>query len=308
MPSDDSKKPDKECVVHDHPVPPSELGRYSVDRDPHSEQDIANYVEGQAPDESVQHVERVKREIVLGDAYDIWDVTTDKDRWWVITNLTNLYSQKYFPSLDYTISFHVGLMARLRSRSGRIDPKEPTPFDEVLRRADQAEERHVAAVEIEDFQAVGMLLRESLLSLISAIRSQVTIEANVEKPQDANFIAWCDLLMNHLCPGGSNKDLRQHLKNTAKETWQVTNWLTHTRNATRAASSIALHSCQTVIGHYVQILEGGRAERVGQCPVCKSRDIRTHFDGAIPPEGEYFASCGACDWNDHPGQEPSAEA
>jgi hypothetical protein len=258
----DPEKPETECVVHDHPVPPSELARYSVDRDPHSEQDIANYVEGQARDEIVQHVERVKREIVLGDVYDIWDVTTDKDRWWVITNLTNLYSQKYFPSLDYTLSFHIGLMARLRSRSGRIDPEDPSPFDEVIRRADQAQERHDSAVEVEDFQAVGMLLRESLISLISALRRWVPISENVEKPQDANFVGWTDVLMNELCPGGSRKDLRQHLKNTAKESWQLANWLTHTRSATRTASSIAIHSCQTTIGQYIPN-SGGRARREG---------------------------------------------
>ncbi len=34
-------------------------------------------VEGQARDETVQHVEKIKREIVLGDTYEIWDVTTD---------------------------------------------------------------------------------------------------------------------------------------------------------------------------------------------------------------------------------------
>jgi hypothetical protein len=217
------KKPETECVVHDHPVPASELGRYSVERDPHSEQDIASYVEGQAPDETVQHVERVKREVVLGDVYEIWDVTTDKDRWWVITNLTNLYSQKYFPSLDYTISFHIGLMARMRSRSGNVDPDEPTPFDEVLRRADQAEARHDAAVEVEDYQAVGMLLRESLISLVRALRRRVPIDDHLDKPKDADFVGWSELLMNQLCPGSGNKDLRQHLKNTAKESWQLAN-------------------------------------------------------------------------------------
>lgn len=294
------KQPD-ECVVHDHPVPASQLGRYSVDRDPHSEHDIASYVEAQAPDEEVQHVERVKREIVLGDVHDIWDVTTNKDRWWVITNLTNLYSQKYFPSLDYTLSFHIGLMARLRSRSGRIDATEPTPFDEVLRRMDQAEERHDAAVEVEDFQAVGMLLREGLISLVSAMRRRFSIAEGIDRPQDANFIGWSDLLMNELCAGGSNKELRQHLKNTAKETWQLANWLTHTRSATKTSSSIALHSCQTIVGHYIQVLEGGRSDRIGSCPVCKSHDIRTHFDSAIFPDGDYYSSCGVCDWNNHPG-------
>ena len=307
MTTGDPAKPETECVVHDHPVPASELGRYSVDRDPHSEQDIANYVEGQARDEVVQHVERVKREVVIGDVYDIWDVTTDKDRWWVITNLTNLYSQKYFPSLDYTLSFHIGLMARMRSRSGNIDPEEPTPFDEVIRRADQAEAKLDSAVEIEDFQAVGLLLRESLISLAQALRRRVPIQDHVEKPKDADFVGWTELLMNELCPGGSNKDLRQHLKNTAKESWQLANWLTHTRSATKTASSIAKHSCQMTIGHFIQILEGGRSDKIGKCPVCKSSNIRTHFDIAISLDGAYYSSCGACKWDDHPGH-ASAEA
>ena len=65
----------------------------------------------------------------------------------VYNPLTNLYSQRHFPSLDYTLSFHIGLMARLRSRSDRVDGTDPTPFDEVFRRIDQAECRFVRAVE-----------------------------------------------------------------------------------------------------------------------------------------------------------------
>ena len=153
----------EDCVVPSHSIPAEELARYSVDSDPHSESDIASYVEGQAPDETVQHVEKIKQEIVLADKYEIWDVTTDKDRWWVITNFTNLYSQRHFPSLDYTLSFHIGLMMRLRSRSDRVDGNDPSPFDEVFRREEQAEHRLDIAIEAEDYQAVGLLLRESLL-------------------------------------------------------------------------------------------------------------------------------------------------
>ena len=40
----EKKAPEQnECVVHTHPVPPAALGRYSVDRDPHSEMDIAGW-------------------------------------------------------------------------------------------------------------------------------------------------------------------------------------------------------------------------------------------------------------------------
>ncbi len=109
--SDHSNNQD-DCAVHSHPVPASELAAYTVDRDVHCEQDIARYVEIEANGEEIQHVEKIKQEVVLGDVYEIWDVTTDQGRWWVITNLTNLYSQAHFPSLDYTLSFHIGLMMR----------------------------------------------------------------------------------------------------------------------------------------------------------------------------------------------------
>ena len=289
-----------ECVIHTHPLPTSELDRYSVDSDPHSEMDIARYVEGQARDENIQHVERIKREIILGEVYEIWDVSTDKDRWWVITNLTNLYSQKHFPSLDYTLSFHIGLMMRINNRSGRVDANDPSPFDEVLRRGEQAQDKHDSALEIEDYQAVGMLLRESLISLIGAMRRRTTIPEGIEYPQDSNFKDWTDVLLNQLCGGGSNKELRQHLKNTAKETWQLVNWLTHARSANKTASSIAIYACQTVIGHSIQIVEKSHTDKTDQCPSCKSRNVRTHFDIKILPDGDYYMSCGVCDWTNHP--------
>lgn len=289
-----------ECVTPIQ-IPAGELERYRVDADPHSERDIATYVEGQARDESVQHVEKIKREIILGSEYEMWDVVTDKGRWWVITNLTNLYSQSHFPSLDYTLSFHIGLMTRLRSRSDRIDAEAPNPFDEVLRRMDQAELKHDAAVEAEDYQAVGVQLREGLISLVDAMRRRTDLRTDDPLPQASNFIGWSELLLNSLCPGGSNKELRQHLKNTSKETWQIVNWLTHHRNAGKTASSIAIHSSQTTVGHFIQILERSRIDKTESCPVCKSREIRSHFDIMIPPDGDYYASCGTCQWTNHPG-------
>jgi hypothetical protein len=227
-------------------------------------------------------------------------VITDEDRWWVITNWTNLYSQRHFPSLDYTLSFHIGLMMRLRSRPDTADSEEPNPFDEVFRRQEQAKHRNDIAVEAEDYQAVGMQLRESLISLIGALRRRVPIPPEMERPQDANVIAWSELLINQLCGGSSNKELRHYLKNTAKETWQLVNWLTHDRNVNNAASTIAIHSCDTVVGHFVHLLMQDRTGNVHQCPVCKSRNIRTHFDVSIEPDGDYFMTCGVCDWSTHP--------
>ena len=64
MAEDDNTESD-ECIIHDHPVPPEEMWRYSPDRDPDAEQGIINYMNGQAPDEEVLHVERVRTEHVL---------------------------------------------------------------------------------------------------------------------------------------------------------------------------------------------------------------------------------------------------
>lgn len=301
FPEDDADGDEKDsCIIPSNPIPARELSQYSVTRDPHLEQDIANYVQGQAPDEVVQNVEKIKQEVVLGDIYEIWDVTTDKDRWWVITNLTNLYSQRHFPSLDYTLSFHIGLMMRLRSRPDGVNSREPNPFDEVFRRQEQAKNRHDNAVEAEDYQAVGMQLRECLISLVGVLRRRVPMKPEVERPHDANFVSWSALLMDELCGGQINKELRQHLKNTAKESWQLVNWLTHDRSANQTASSIAIHACDTVVGHFVQILERERTDRTEQCPVCKSRHIRTHFDISIEPDGDYYVTCGVCDWSGHP--------
>ncbi|MEE8623170.1 MAG: gamma-glutamylcyclotransferase [Alphaproteobacteria bacterium] len=302
MGSEADKPPhEDECVVHDHPVPPEEVRRYSVERDPAAEEDIANYIHGQARDETVQHVERVKTEYIMGEPHEIWDVTTDKNRWWVITNLTNLYLQKYFPSLDYTLSFHVGLMMRLRSRSEGADSSDPDPFDEVFRRQEQAKQRYERAIEAEDYQAVGMQLRECLISLVGVMRRRIEFRADVEKPQGANFIGWAGVLMDHLCPDGKNKELRQYMKVTSEKTWQLVNWLTHDRNANKTASSIAIHGCDMVVGHYIQLLIMDRTDKTETCPLCSSRNIRTHFDIAIEPDGAYFDTCGVCDWTNHPG-------
>lgn len=88
-------------------VPTAALPEMVTPQPEHEAEDIRQYVEDQARDQTVVHLEKVKSEAIANRRMDVWDVHTDKDRWWVITNLTNLYSQEHFPSLDYTLTFHV---------------------------------------------------------------------------------------------------------------------------------------------------------------------------------------------------------
>lgn len=123
---------------------------------------------------------------------------------------------------------------------------------------------------------------------------------NTKLPQVSNFKEWSDLLMGQLCPGSRNKELRRYLKAVTDETWLLVNWLTHDRNASDTATSITIHACDTLIGHYLQISMRAETDNIERCPLCSSRNIRTHFDIAIEPDGEYFSTCGACTWSNHP--------
>lgn len=281
-------KPDSDdCTLPpDHPLPADQLGRYSPERDYLAERDIEDYVHGQARDETVQNVERVKTEYVWGEAYECFDVVTDKNRWWVITNGTNLYSQKHFPSLDYTLSFHIGLSARLLSRSAKSgESEEESPFDEVFRRQAQAADRLEKAVEAVDFQAVGMQLRECLISLAAAVRRRVEPSEGDERPKDANVVGWNRVLVGKLAPGERNDELRNYLRALVEKAWPLVNWLTHHRNANKTAALICVDGVDTIVRHYVRA----------------SRNVRTHYDIDIVPDGAYFEACRECGWDSHPG-------
>ncbi|OBJ46846.1 hypothetical protein A5630_10925 [Mycolicibacterium mucogenicum] len=295
---------DSDCTVPpDQPVPADQLAQYSPDRDYHAEREIADYVEATVHDETVQHVERVKVEHVMGIPYEVWDVTTDADRYWVLTNGTLLYSRRHFQSLDYTLSFHIGLMTRLRSREEKFGAGFVTPFDEVVRRLAQAEEDLDRAVEVVEFQAVGMQLRECMISLMAAARRRTELPDGTEEPQDANVKAWGELLFNHYCPGSSNDKMRGYLKATTDKAWELVNHLTHHRNANRTAALIAKRAVDTITVHMANILTRDLWDRTEQCPRCESRAVRTYFDPEIGTDGDHFQVCDQCDWSSHPGHE-----
>ena len=292
---------DGDSFTHEQPVPPEAMGRYTFERDPHAEREIAHYVELEASDETVQHVEKVKTEYVMGDPHEIWDVVTDKNRWWVITNPTNLYSQKHFPSFDPALSFHVGLMMRMQSRPERSDAYDPHPLNAVARRHEQAEQLHDRAIEPEDYQAVGMQLRECLLVCSSVMQQQVQLPTNVERPQAANFKAWSDLIFNAICPGEQNKTLRQYLKSHSDTTWQLVNWLTHSKSADKIASRIALNATGVVMTNLIFLVRRDADDDAStQCPVCSSRNTRSHYSD----RGGFYETCATCGWNSHPSQAP----
>ena len=150
-----------------------ECGMLSAMETPENERRaIEEYLRSQSgPDFVIQHVEKLTSEYVLGRQYDVWDAHTNEGRWWVITPFTNLYSQDHIRSMDIALSFHIGLMSRVMARDS-VRFKEggtKTWVLEVLRRLEVANDNLERAKEVEDVQAIGMRLRETLLTLIDKL-------------------------------------------------------------------------------------------------------------------------------------------
>lgn len=168
--------------------------------------EILAYVEGQAH-ERVIHLEKAASELVGPVRHNIWDVHCAESRWWVVTNPTNLYSQADFKSRDVALTFHIGLMLRVEYAQEREVPVAPEPADLLLgtwRRWQQAFETYDSGDEAEAFQAVGMRLRECLVSFLDETTTDELVPTGTERPKKADFRGWSELLADVLAAGGSS--------------------------------------------------------------------------------------------------------
>lgn len=174
-------------------------------------EEITACVEGQA-DEAVIHAEKAASELVGPVRHDIWDVHCADSRWWVITSPTNLYSQEDFKSRDVALTFHIGMALRVSYLDERRVPVRPESADLLAgtwRRWEQAFEAYEGGDEAENFQAVGVRLRECLVSFVDETRSDELVPEGQAGPQGSNFKAWADLLADFLAAGPSNLDSRE---------------------------------------------------------------------------------------------------
>lgn len=290
-----SKKLKSECTIPPA-IPDAELPNLLFKRDHRAEMRIREYVEWQAPDEKVTHAEKVTTEYVFGRKLEGWDVRTDQGRWWVITSPTNLYSQELFPSLDYTISFHVGVTARMMSEpEAGVPAVEQAVISAAWRRWEQAARVLDEAEEAEDFQSVGMRCRECFISMVKTISSSEMVPTGMEHPKRSDVIRWCELIADHVAHGASAEYVRKYLKSISKSGWQLVNWLTHASGATRADAILALELTQHALGTFgtaILRFDRGIPDR---CPNCGSYKV-----ALLPhPEEEQtdpVPSCEACGW------------
>lgn len=266
-----------------------------MDSPEHEKQVIVDYMAVRVDDESVEHLEKVASESVLGQRHDVWDVHTDKKRWWAITGPTNVYLQDQFPSMDVALSFHIGLMARVMAQSEFAAPSEEAQrFAAVSRRWEQAGEALQNSMEAEEFQAVGMRCREGLIAFVKEASSVVIIPEGITRPKGADYVGWSELIADTIASGPSAERRRGYLKSVAKSTWELVNWLTHAGNATRLDGEIALNATEQALFVFSMSFirfERGEPERCPECHSYKIADVDKHVE---LDQSVRIVTCGAC--------------
>lgn len=257
---------------------------------------IRTYVESQA-DERVVHLEKAASELVGTVRHDIWDVHCASARWWVVTNPTNLYSQADFKSRDVVLTFHIGLalrVAHMQEREVPVAPQSAELLPGSWRRWQQAFDAYDSGDEAETFQAVGMRLRECLVSFIEEAADSELVQEGSESPKGADFRGWTDLLANTLAAGESAAKLRSYLKKTALETWDYVNWLTHAKSAVRMDAEIGLKVVEHILGTFTAArLRMGVISR--RCAECGSYEVLAGV-------------CQNCSWTDQSYEPPRMRA
>jgi hypothetical protein len=264
---------------------------------------VRNYMASEAPDLSVLMVQKVYSENILSVRHDVWDVHTDVDRWWVITEPMNLYSQDQFPNMDLAVTFHVGLCLRIpRTARQKLSELPIEPFAECYRSMRDASEALERADEVADYQIIGVRCRESLLSFVGAAQRVLPRTAKEEPPKKADLRAWTDHICSVVLPGATNEYRRALFKSTMENAWKFVNWLTHSKTsnwhdaeAAAAVTEMAITMCTSAVILHMRGVPP-------QCPACGSRRLspqRGHHSGAPDLEFER-PTCDKCGWAGDP--------
>ncbi len=264
---------------------------------------VTSYMEWQAPDLAVKMVQKVYAENVLHVRHDVWDVHTNVDRWWVITEPMNLYSQGQFPNMDLALTFHVGLCLRIpRNDRQKLSALPIEPFAECYRYMQEASDALAQAQEINDYQSIGVRCREALLAFSNAAQTALPWTADQEPPKKADLKAWADHICSVALAGASHEHRRHLFKALLESAWKFTNWLTHAKASHWHDAESAVSSTENAIGLCTSAVIQHIRGVPGQCPACGSQRLSPQrgFHGDDPEIEWERPTCDKCGWTGKP--------
>jgi hypothetical protein len=264
---------------------------------------VTEYVASQGPDLKITFVQKMYSENVLHVRHDVWDVHTNMDRWWVITEPMNLYSQAQFPNMDLALTFHIGLCLRIpRSDRQQLCQLPVEPFAEAYRYLEEAREALQHSGEVADYQAIGVRCREALLAFASAAKTVIPWKSKEEPPKKADLKAWADHIYTVSLPGAEHEQRRHLYKTLLESAWKFANWLTHAKSshwhdaeAGIAATENAIALCTSAVIQHVR----GVPER---CPQCDSQRLSSErgYRQDLPDVEWERPVCDKCGWTGTP--------
>ncbi|MDP9423344.1 MAG: hypothetical protein M3Q19_11045 [Pseudomonadota bacterium] len=119
------------------------------------------------------------------------------------------------------------------------DEREPTGWERVDRTLTKVRNQLTTASAEEDFQAVGLLCREVIISLAQAVYDTMLHEpADGVKPSETDANRMLEAYIAHVLPGASYKEVRAH----ARASLALALNLQHRRTATRQLASLCLEA------------------------------------------------------------------
>jgi hypothetical protein len=264
---------------------------------------VTENMRSQAPDLAVEFVQKVYSENVLHVRHDVWDVHTNVDRWWVITEPMNLYSQEQFPNMDLALTFHVGLCVRIpRSEKQKLSEIPAEPFVECLRGLQEAAEALTHSQEVADYQSIGVRCREAMLAFVNAAQVVMPWTETDDPPKKANLKAWADHICSVALAGDSQKNRRHLLKTLLESAWEFANWLTHTKSSHWHDAEAAVAVTDNAIGVCISAVIRHIRGVPEQCPACGSQRLSPQrgYHEEVPEVEWERPTCDKCGWTGEP--------
>ncbi len=250
-------------------------------------EDVKNYVEWQSQGKCTVLSAKTEQHFDdLGVDVYVWNVKTDTDGdWWVVEGDTvpmNLYSQSaYYFGADEVYSFHMGLMQRMSAAQDEYNSEDfvnGVTLDaeiapQLFRKLKSVAALIDTAKEIEDFQAIGVQCRETLIELGNHIYNPM-MAGSGEQPQASNFKRKSELFIQFYLKGSENSDYRNIIKKLTEATWDYANKITHSRSATYYEVSTCVTLCISLVGVYENILQKV-FDPLSQyhCSICQSKKL-----------------------------------
>jgi hypothetical protein len=142
-------------------------------------------------------------------------------------------------------------------RTGRVEELQPTGWQRVDRTAGELRERLATAVNEEQYQAVGLICRETLISLAQAVyvrEHHPPVDGVEPSPTDGKRMLEAYIAVE--IAGEGNDEARRH----ARSALDLTNMLQHRRTATFRDAALCVEATTSLI-NVIAIIAGRRDPR-----------------------------------------------